>query len=113
MTYRDDRSRLEDILGAIEAIERYQSRGRVECEQSELVRTWLVHHMQIIGEAASKVSNTLREIHPEIPWRQMAAMRHILVHDYFETSFEEIWQVVTRDLPVLKPIIRKIASSLE
>jgi uncharacterized protein with HEPN domain len=51
---RDDRERLRDILEAIERIERYTSKGREEFMQDELIQTWVVHHIQIIGEAARK-----------------------------------------------------------
>ena len=108
MTYRDDRARLEDIMHAIEDIERYQKRGRTECQQDELIRTWLTYQIQIIGEAASKVSEQLRAEHPEVPWRQIVAMRHILVHDYFDTDFGEVWNVVTTDLPGLKKNVTRI-----
>lgn len=53
---RDDRERLRDILEAIERIERYTSKGREEFMQDELIQTWVVHHIQIIGEAARKLS---------------------------------------------------------
>lgn len=53
---RDDRDRLQDILDAIKNIERYAKRGRRLFEEDELVHTWMIHHIQIIGEAASKLT---------------------------------------------------------
>jgi uncharacterized protein with HEPN domain len=53
---RDDRGRLQDILDAIKRIERYAKRGRPVFEEDELVHTWMIHHIQIIGEAASKLT---------------------------------------------------------
>jgi uncharacterized protein with HEPN domain len=53
---RDDRGRLEDILDAIKRIARYAKRGRPVFEEDELVHTWMIHHIQIIGEAASKLT---------------------------------------------------------
>lgn len=52
---RDDRRRLQDILDAIKRIERYAKRGRPVFEEDELVHTWMIHHIQIIGEAASSL----------------------------------------------------------
>lgn len=57
---RDDRERLRDILEAIERIERHTAKGRDEFERDELIQTWVVHHIQIIGEAARKLSEEVR-----------------------------------------------------
>ncbi len=78
---RRDRQRLEDILEAIERIEKYASGGRESFDRDELVQTWIVHHLQIIGEAARGLSDEFRSAHPDVPWAQIAAMRNILVHD--------------------------------
>jgi uncharacterized protein with HEPN domain len=57
-----------------------------------------VHLVQVIGEAASRVSPATRETNPRIPWRQVVAMRHRVVHDYLEVDLEIVWQVLTVDL---------------
>ncbi|MDH4098495.1 MAG: DUF86 domain-containing protein [Nitrospira sp.] len=106
---KDDRARLDDILEAIERIERYAQRGRPAFETDELLQTWLIHHIQIIGEAARKLSETARSASPEIPWRQIMTMRNVLVHDYFGVDMEEVWVAVQRDIPDLK---RKVQSLL-
>ena len=105
---RDDRSRLLDVIEAIERIERYAARGRKAFEADELLQTWVVHHIQIIGEAVRKLSDALRSEHPEIPWAQIIAMRNIVVHDYFGVDTEEVWAAVERDLPDLKRKIQAI-----
>jgi uncharacterized protein with HEPN domain len=99
---RYDRERLLDMLEAIEKIESYASQGRMTFDNDELVQTWVVHHILIIGEAAARVSNELREIHTEVPWPQIISMRNILVPAYFSVDVEEVWSVVERDLPDLK-----------
>ncbi len=105
---KDDRERLLDILESIERIERYTSRGKKSFENDELLQTWVIHHIQIIGEAGRKVSDTLRNKHPEIPRPQIIAMRNVLVHDYFGVDTEEVWAAVERDLPDLKQKIKGI-----
>jgi len=79
---RDDRGRLQDILDAIKRIERYAKRGRPVFEEDELVHTWMIHHIQIIGEAASKLTPTFRKTHHQVPWPQIIKMRHVLVDGY-------------------------------
>ena len=106
---RRDRQRLEDILEAIERIEKYASGGRATFDRDELVQTWVLHHLQIIGEAVRGLSDGIRSAHPDIPWAQIAAMRNILVHDYFGIDLEEVWTAVVKDLPQLKA---KIAAAL-
>jgi uncharacterized protein with HEPN domain len=83
---RRDRQRLEDILEAIERIEKYSREGRAAFDRDELVQTWIVHHLQIVGEAVRGLSDDTREQRPEIPWAQIAGMRNILVHDYLMTT---------------------------
>ena len=99
---RRDRQRLEDILEAIERIERYTAAGRAAFDRQELVQTWVVHHLQIIGEAVRGLSEGFREANVGVPWSQIAAMRNILVHDYFGIDANEVWLAVERDVPGLK-----------
>jgi uncharacterized protein with HEPN domain len=107
---RSDHERLLDIRDAIGRIERHTDAGRKSFETNELIQTWVVHHLQIIGEAASRVSSELRDGPPEIPWAGIIGMRHILVHDYFGIDVERCWSVVERDLPLLEAQIDAILS---
>ncbi|MBU1208439.1 MAG: DUF86 domain-containing protein [Proteobacteria bacterium] len=110
---RDPRERILDMLEAIERIERYAAKGRGEFEKDELIQTWVVHHLQIVGEAASKLGRGFHEQHPSIPWPQVIAMRNVLVHDYFGVDLEEVWRVIQRDLPGLKSNLQKLADEIE
>ena len=85
---RSDRERLLDILEAIEQIEKYVGKGRSAIEQDELLQTWFVHHVQVIGEAARKLSDEFRVQHPDVPWAEIVAMRNVLVHEYFGVDVE-------------------------
>lgn len=105
---RDDRGRLQDILDAIKRIERYAKRGRRVFEEDELVHTWMIHHIQIIGEAASQISAAFRKTHQQVPWLQIIKMRHVLVHDYLGIDLAEVWAVVERDLPTLKKQVSRL-----
>jgi uncharacterized protein with HEPN domain len=98
----DLRERLRDILDAIAEIERYAARGRDAFDQDELIQVWIVHHLQIIGEAAAQLGRDFHDAHPEVPWPQVVAMRNILVHEYFGVDLGEVWNAVERDLPSFK-----------
>lgn len=110
---RDDRQRLEDVLEAIERISRHTDRGRETFEAEELVQTWVVHHIEIIGEAARGLSAEFRDEHSEVPWPALVALRNVLVHRYFGLDLERIWGTVERDLPRLADQIRAILESLQ
>ena len=61
-----------------------------------------IYNVQIIGEAVYKLSKEFKQQHPQTPWAVIEKMRHILVHDYFRINFEVLWDVVTKDIPLLK-----------
>jgi len=107
---RDDLERLRDIQEAIGRIEQHAAQGRSAFERDELIQTWVVHHLQIIGEATRHLSSELQAKHPEIPWSRIIGMRNILVHDYFAIDVEAVWQVVEGELPNLK---RKVDALLK
>jgi uncharacterized protein with HEPN domain len=108
---RNDRERLLDMLEAIQKIEQY-AHDEAMSANADLVEVWMIHHLQIIGEAASKVSNELRAKYPNVAWGGMIGMRHVLVHGYFETDKELVWRVVEQDIPNLKLQIATILSQL-
>ena len=70
-----------------------------------MLQVWVVHHLQIIGEAARSISPALRFAHPEIPWTNVIAMRNLLVHEYFGIDIEEVWSTAENDLPLLRPLV--------
>jgi len=107
---RDDRERLLDILEAIERIDRYAVRGRETFERDELIQNWTTHQLQIIGEAAARITPDLRENHPEVPWRQIIGMRNVLTHGYFDIDLDIVWSVVERDLGKLRSQVEAIVS---
>lgn len=73
-----------------------------------ILQVWVVHHLEIIGEAANHISISFQAEHPEIPWRKLIGMRHILVHGYFEVDLEIVWGVVEKDLPGLHSQIKTL-----
>ena len=70
-------------------------------KRDRMLRAAVERHIEIIGEAAGKVSKTFREEHAEIPWRKIIAQRHVLAHQYGEIEDDLIWKVATVHIPVL------------
>lgn len=99
---REPRERLMDILEAIERIEKYAVLGRDAFEHDELIQTWIVHHLQIIGEAARALPDNFTDKYPDIPWSKIIGMRNILVHNYFGIDVDVVWAVIVNELPSLK-----------
>jgi len=110
---RDDRLRLQDIVEAINRIERYSKEGQSAFDRNELIQVWIIHHLQMIGESASAISESFRTRHSDIPWPQIVAIRNILVHEYFGVDPAEIWSAVENDLPNLKTAIQKALRELK
>jgi uncharacterized protein with HEPN domain len=110
---RDDAGRLRDILDAIDKVQAYTSKGRGEFESSELIQVWIVHQIQIIGEAARGLSEELRAKHTQIPWSDVIGMRNILVHEYFGIDLREVWDTAVNDIPPLRTLIEKVLQAVE
>jgi len=109
---RSDKDRILDILEAVKKIEKYAAAGRDRFYSDELVQVWMTQQIQIIGEAASRLSDELKENHPEISWEKIIAMRNILVHSYFKVDPDEIWAVIIKDIPEIKPKINALPDVL-
>ena len=109
---RPDRLLLEDILDAIDEVLDVTPPSRAEFDGNKLVRSHVLRHIQIVGEAATRLSAEFKERHPEVPWRSIAGMRHAIVHAYFEVDWNEVYGAATRDVPPLKSAIRAIVNSL-
>lgn len=109
---RDPKLRIEDMLRAIESIERRVAGDRAAFERDEVLQVYAVYHLLILGEAAYRLPASFREQHPHVPWNSMEGMRHILVHDYFRIDLEVVWQVIEHELPPLKRQLQAIMASL-
>ena len=108
---RDVNERFYDMLEAINRIEKYAERGKQAFVSDELIQTYVVHNLQILGEAAAKVPVDLQSQYPELPWSKMIGMRNVLVHGYFNIDLDIVWAVVENDLYVLKEKITCVLGS--
>ena len=105
---RRDDERLQDILDAITAIERYLQQGRSTFDEQELIQVWVAYHLQMIGEAATALSPELKAKCATVPWPQIIGLRNLLVHEYFRIDIQVLWDIASNDLPPLKTSIQAI-----
>lgn len=103
-----DLDRLEHIIEAIDRIQKYSQYGKEKFKSDELIQTWIVNHLQVIGEAARALSPAFRKQHADVPWKQIVGMRNIIVHDYFQIDGEIVWAAVENELPKLRERIEAI-----
>jgi uncharacterized protein with HEPN domain len=110
---RTDRERLSDALEAIDRCLSQSSRGKAAFEADPLVQVWMVHHLEILGEACKLVSANVRNANSDVPWQAIVGMRNVLVHDYFGIDLGEVWVTVERDLPTLRMQLHAIIATLD
>lgn len=98
---------LEHILESIEEIEKTTRRvTKRQFLRTVYVQDAVLRRLEVIGEAAKNVSPAFRVKHPSIPWRRIAGLRDVLIHQYFGVDLELVWEIVRNELPKLKKDIR-------
>lgn len=112
MRQPDDEGALVDMLLYARRINRRLAGvTRQEFDDDEDLQLALTYMLQVIGEAASRVTRELRERHSTLPWAQIVGMRHRLVHQYFRVNLETVWDVATSDVPALVTEVEAILSA--
>jgi uncharacterized protein with HEPN domain len=111
MSEREDRVRLQHMLDATRhAIAFTQGRQRKDLDTDLQLTLALTRLVEIVGEAAKNVSDDERQRHPDVPWRAIAGTRDRLVHAYFDVDLDQLWHIVSADLPALiAPLERALA----
>lgn len=94
-------------------VAKIEESGREEYDKDENLRLAVTHLIQVIGEAAGRVSQPTRAAYPDIPWREITGMRNRIVHDYLNIDEDVVWQVSIADLPPLITLLGKIVASEE
>ena len=109
---KDDSVYLRHIIDSCERIERYmEGVSKDKFFETELLQDAVIRQLEIMGEAASNLSDDLRLSNPQVPWRQIIGLRNRVIHAYFEVNLQIIWEIIKGDLPVLKQEIERILGS--
>ncbi len=99
---------LESIRDCLERIAEYTATGKQAFLDSRLIQDGVIRNLEVIGEATKNLSSELRESNPAIPWRQIAGMRDVLIHDYLKVNLGRVWRTVENDLPPLTAAVRTL-----
>ncbi len=106
---KDPKIFIDDIIESIEKIEKY-TKGKTEDEflDNDEIKDAVMRRLEIIGEAVKNIPDSFKNKHLEIPWKQIAGMRDILIHEYFGVIMERVWDTAKKDIPELKKQILKL-----
>ncbi|MGD1901811.1 MAG: DUF86 domain-containing protein [Geitlerinemataceae cyanobacterium] len=104
-----DRESLIDIVTAAECAQRYADGfSRAELADNDEKLSAILYQIVIIGEATKRLSAEFRQQHPEIPWREIAGMRNVIVHEYDQLDLDVIFDVIENKLPELIALLRPL-----
>lgn len=111
---RDELVFIGDIIECIEMIERYVGNlSEKEFEDNSEKQDAVIRRIEIIGEAVKNISKKTRERYPDIPWKEIAGMRDVVIHQYFGVTIGMVWRVATSDLMLLKDKIQVVIDDLK
>lgn len=106
---KDDPRRVDDMLEAAhKAISYAEGRTRDDLDRDEVLALALVRLLEVVGEAAKYVPEAIKQKHPEVAWREIAATRNRLIHGYFSVDLDIVWAIVQNDLPALIRQLKRI-----
>lgn len=107
----DDQVRLHHMLeSAKQATSFIEGRNREDLEDNAMLSLAILRCLEVIGEAASRITRERQDALPQIPWAQIIAMRNRLVHAYYDVKFDIVWSTVIQDLP---PLIQQLEAIID
>lgn len=109
---KDDRVYLSHIVECIENIEVYTSDGEDAFFSLKVIQDAVIRNLEIIGEATKRISKEIKILDQNLPWREMAGLRDVLIHDYFGVDLAIVWNVVANELPDVKKKVVNVLNNL-
>ncbi len=111
---RDPSLYLDDILEAVSLVDEY-TRGttKEEFHDNRQLQDAVIRRLEIIGEAVKNLPQEIKDKHSGVPWKKIAGLRDVLVHEYFGVKIQRTWKVAKKDAPKLKKQVLKIKKELE
>lgn len=107
--FKDDLNRLQHMLDAINDILIFsKNKERIDLEDNKMLSYSLIHLLEIIGEAANKISAEFQKKYSNIPWKAIIGMRNRLIHGYFDIDLDIVWKTIDEDIPKLKNKVEKV-----
>lgn len=104
---------LRHILDSLNRIESYAAVGRETFLSTSHWQDAVIRQLEIVGEATKRLSPELVSKHPQVPWRRIAGLRDVLIHNYMGVDIHAVWEITQKDVPVLKNNVQRILDSLE
>ena len=102
---------LRHILDAVQKIESYVSVGHETFMSTSHWQDAVIRQLEIIGEATKRLSPDVRRLHPQIPWKRIAGLRDVLIHDYLGVDIPLVWRITQTYLPELKRQVEAILTA--
>ena len=99
---------LVHIIEAMDRIADYIVDGETEFQNKTLIQDAVVRNLEIIGEAAKRVPDETREASPSVPWKRLAGLRDVLIHQYEGVDLAQVWRVASEVLPLIRKEIQAI-----